>query len=99
MSGSVVVPVTVKFSAPLIDASVLALPKYWALTEWVPTAPKPVVMDTVPFDTAAGRPSAVPPSKSCTCPVGAAPEEVTVTVNAKSFMVEGNFVALTDILV
>src|SRR5450755_2171056 len=50
---------------------------------------------TVPLDTETGRPSAVVPSKSCTWPTGAAPEEVTVTLNAKSLLVEGNFVAGT----
>ena len=55
-----------------------------------------MVMDTVPLDTGAAAPKAVEPSKSCTCPVGVAPEDVTVTLNAKLFMVEGNFVAVTD---
>jgi hypothetical protein len=99
--GSIVVPVTVKLRAPLVEASVVVVPKYCAVMECVPIAPRPLVMDTVPLVTGAGRPSAVPASRSCTCPVGAAPDEVTVTVKAKSFIVEGNFVAdtVTDVCV
>src|SRR3981081_1461167 len=53
-------------------------------------------METVPLDTGAGKPSAVPSSKSRSCPVGATPVDVTVTLNAKLFAVEGNFAALTE---
>src|ERR1700730_5686460 len=53
-------------------------------------------METVPLDTGGGKPSAVPSSNSCTCPVGATPVDVTVTLNAKLFAVEGNFAALTE---
>src|ERR1700730_4436910 len=53
-------------------------------------------METVPLDTGGGKPSAVPSSNSCTCPVGTTPVDVTVTLNAKLFAVEGNFAALTE---
>src|ERR1700730_13966921 len=51
-------------------------------------AAAPLVIDT-------GKPSAVVPSKSCTWPVGLAPEDVTATVKAKLLLVDGCFAVVT----
>ena len=42
-----------------------------------------------------GKPNAVLPSKSCTWPVGLAPEDVTATVKAKLLLVDGCFALVT----
>ena len=66
--------------------------------EWVPTAPKPMLVRTVPFETVNGRPSGTPASKSWTWPVGLT-ADVTVIVKAKLFVVEGNLEVFTEMLV
>ena len=65
----------------------------------MPTPANPLEMSAVPLDTDTGRPSGVPSANICTWPAAVAPEEVTETLNAKSLLVEGNFVAVTETLV
>jgi len=60
----------------------------------VPTAARPVLIEAVPFERLTGRPKAVLPSKSCTWPVGLAPEDVTATLNAK-LLLEACFALVT----
>lgn len=61
----------------------------------MPTLGRPALIAAVPFEIVTGRPSAVLPSKSCTWPVGFAPEDVTVTLKAKLFEVIGCFALVT----
>lgn len=60
----------------------------------MPTAARPVLIKAVPFERLTGRPNAVLPSKSCTWPVGLAPEDVTLTMNAK-LLLEACFALVT----
>ena len=60
----------------------------------MPTAARPVLIEAVPFERLTGRPNAVLPSKSCTWPVGLAPEDVAATLNAK-LLLEGCFALVT----
>ena len=55
----------------------------------------PVLIEAVPFETVTGKPNAVLPSKSCTWPVGLAPEDVTATVKAKLLLVDACFALVT----
>ena len=61
----------------------------------MPTAASPVLIEAVPFETVTGKPNAVLPSKSCTWPVGLAPEDVTATVKAKLLLVDACFALVT----
>ena len=55
----------------------------------------PVLIEAVPFETVTAKPNAVLPSKSCTWPVGLAPEDVTATVKAKLLLVDACFALAT----
>jgi len=78
---------TVWMSAADVLPLKLLSPAYWAVIECPPTERLVVEKVATPFELRAADPSAVPPSRNCTVPVGfAAPEDgVTVVVKVTAW--------------